>query len=121
MRILFTLFLIACTVSVFAQTGTKTQPTKIQGTWHGSSSGDQITLILNSDGSGEFDGEPIRYSVKDNKFTLTIVEEDETHVYNYSLQGNSLNVSGGDLEEPMTFTRAGTNTESAPQQSKPKF
>jgi hypothetical protein len=92
----------------FAQIGAKAQQGKIQGTWHNNSFGYQMTLILNADGTGEFDGEAIKYTAKDGKFIMTIVAESETNTYNYNLQGNSLTVSGGDLEAPVTFARSGT-------------
>ena len=107
MRALAILFLTFLGLSAGAQIGAKTQQGKIQGLWQNSSFGYQMTLILNADGTGEFDGDAIKYVAKDNKFTMTIVAEAETTIYNYNLQGNSLTISGGDLEEPITFTRKG--------------
>ncbi|HEY3429946.1 MAG TPA: hypothetical protein VGK39_04655, partial [Cyclobacteriaceae bacterium] len=72
-----------------------------------------MTLILNADGTGKFDGDAIKYTAKDGKFTILIVAEAETTIYNYNLQGNSLTVSGGDLEAPVTFARSGTTVEQA--------
>lgn len=111
MRILSTLFLTAITLSVFAQIGAKMQQNKIQGIWQNNSSGMQMTLILNADGTGEFDGEAIKYTTKDNKFNLMVDGGSQTLVYNYNLQGNSLTLSGGDLDTPITFSRNGTATE----------
>ncbi|HEY3429252.1 MAG TPA: hypothetical protein VGK39_01165 [Cyclobacteriaceae bacterium] len=103
-------FSIVITIA-HGQIGAKAQQNKIQGTWLNNSFGYQMTLILNADGSGEFDGEAIKYTTKENKFNMTIVAEQQTISYNYNLQGNSLTVSGGDLEAPVTFTRNGSVTE----------
>lgn len=111
MRALAILFLTFLGLSAGAQIGAKTQQGKIQGLWQNSSFGYQMTLILNADGTGEFDGDAIKYVAKDNKFTMTIVAEAETTIYNYNLQGNSLTISGGDLEGPVTFTRGGSSSE----------
>jgi hypothetical protein len=119
MKILSTPILAFFVISAFAQIGAKTQQSKIHGIWQNNSFGYQMTLILNADGSGEFDGEGIKYTTKENKFNMTIVAEQQTIVYNYNLQGNSLTVSGGDLEAPVTFTRNGSSTETtAPTQNK---
>ena len=107
-RLLFLLSLIICDTS-FSQIGAKVQQGKIQGTWHNNSFGYQMTLILNADGTGEFDGDAIKYTAKDGKFTMIVVAEAETLIYKYTLQENSLTVSGGDLEAPITFTRSGTS------------
>lgn len=101
-----TFLILALTLVIatgIAQHDTKTQQNEIQGTWQNSAFG---TLILNADGSGELDGEAIKYTTKENKFAITIVEEGQTHVYNFTLRGNSLTLSGGDFEEPVTFTRS---------------
>jgi hypothetical protein len=108
MRILPAFFLVAISFSMFAQIGAKTQQNKIHGIWQSNSNGEQMTLILNADGTGEFDGEAIRYTAKDSKLTLNIDSETQALVYNYNLQGNSLTVSGGDLDAPFTFTRKET-------------
>lgn len=111
MKTLCLVFLMLFFIPGFAQIGAKTQQNKIQGTWHNNADGYQMTLILNADGSGEFDGEAIKYIAKDGKFAMTIVAESETLNYSYSLNGNSLTMSGGDLEGPVIFNRAGTATE----------
>ena len=111
MKTLSILVLAILVIPVFAQGDTKAQQNNIQGTWQSNSIEDQTTLKLNADGSGEFDGESIRYTVKDNKFNLTIVAENQTIVYNYTLQENSLTISGGDLDEPVKFSRKGTQVQ----------
>ena len=103
--------LILFTIPAFAQIEAKTQQPKIQGSWQADSNGDRMILKLNSDGSGEFDGEAIKYTTKDNKFILTIVAESQTIVYYFKLQENSLTISGADLDEPIIFSRSETNVQ----------
>jgi hypothetical protein len=88
-----------------AQIGAKVQQQgKIHGLWQNSQFGYQMTLILNADGSGEFDGEMIKFTSQGTK--LSIVQGNQSTVYSYTLQGNSLALSGGDLEGVITFTRS---------------
>jgi hypothetical protein len=111
MRILSVLFFTLFSVSAIAQIGAKAQPGKIQGVWQNDSFGYQMTLLLNADGTGEFDGDAIRYTAKDGKFVMTIVAEAQTTTYTYSLQANALTMSGGDLDAPVTFNRNGSGAE----------
>jgi hypothetical protein len=73
-----------------------------------------MTLILNSTGKGEFDGEDISFTTQANK--LSLVTNGVTTVYTFTLQNNVLTLSGGDLENPVTFTKAGTETQAKPAQ-----
>lgn len=101
-------------ISSSAQIGAKVQQSpKITGLWQNSQFGYQMTLMLNADGSGEFDGEMIRYTTKGSTFSMTVVDQNETTNYTYQLNGNSLTISGGDLDQPVTFTRNGTEQSSA--------
>ena len=106
---------------VSAQIGARIQQQgKIYGVWQNSEQGFQMTLILQENGTGEFDGDAIKFTTQGNK--LSIVQGNETNAYTYTLQGNSLKISGGDLDAPITFTRSGgneqtvSNATSAPQQ-----
>jgi hypothetical protein len=103
--------LTVITLTAFGQIGSKIQQqAKIAGVWQNNQFGHQMTLMLNPDGRGEFDGEQIRYTAKDGKLSLTILAQNETTVYSYALNGNALVVTGGDLEQPITFIKAGTQT-----------
>jgi hypothetical protein len=95
-------------ITLFAQIGAKTQQEKITGIWQNSQFGYQMTLMLNPDGSGEFDGESIKYSTNTNK--LLITQSGHTTTYTFVLQGKSLTLSGGDLDDKVTFTKAGTES-----------
>lgn len=100
----FLSFLILPLISI-AQIGAKTQQGKIQGIWQNNDFGYQMILMLNANGTGEFDGEQISYSTQAN--TLTITQQGMSNNYTFALQGNSLTLSGGDLDAPITFTRNG--------------
>lgn len=92
--------------TLLGQIGAKVQQQgKIYGLWQNSQFGYQMTLMLNEDGSGEFDGEMIKFTTQGEK--LTLIQAGQSTVYNYKLQGNSLTLSGGDLDGTVTFTRNG--------------
>ena len=99
-------------VYVYSQIGAKTQQNKIHGVWQNTSNGQQMTLILNTDGSGEFDGSEIKFTTQTNK--LSIVADGKTTNYTYALQGNSLTISGGDIDGKVVFTRSGATPEASP-------
>lgn len=86
-----------------AQIGAKTQAGKPTGIWVNSQYGYQMTLVLNEDGTGEFDGEAIRYAIAGNR--LSITQSAITTPYTFSVAGNALTLSGGDLDTAITFTR----------------
>jgi len=96
---------------LLGQIGAKVQQQgKIHGLWQNSQFGYQMTLMLNDDGSGEFDGEMIKFTTQGDK--LTLIQAGQSTVYNYKLQGNSLTLSGGDLDGAVTFTRNGGGDQS---------
>jgi len=83
----------------------------VQGLWQNSDFGYQMTLMLNADGTGEFDGESIRYNLQGNRLIMSLGTESIT--YTYALSGNTLNLSGGDLDGTIAFKRNGGNSPSA--------
>ena len=96
----------------------------LTGTWHSSQYGFTMVLVLNANGTGEFDEEPITFRVKGN--TLSVIEDGDVSHYTFALNGASLTLSGGDLDRPMVFARAGTrdtaggaNAESAAAAARP--
>lgn len=101
----FLLYIFLLPLMAGAQIGAKTQQGKIHGIWQNSQFGYQMTLMLNEDGSGEFDGETIRFTYQGTK--LSLVQGGQTTIYSCTLQENSLTLSGGDLDQPVTFTRNG--------------
>lgn len=104
------LFLSVCIAPSFAQIGAKTQASGILGTWQNSDFGYQMTLILSTGGKGEFDGDAIAYVLTGS--TLNVTQDGQTTAYQFVLKDNRLTLSGGDLEQPVTFTRAGATNNS---------
>lgn len=107
-----TIFFILLSACAFAQIGTKVQTSKPQliGKWSNNEFGFAMLLELNSDGSGNFDGERITYT--STASTLSVKQDGETTVYKYLIQNNKLTLSGGDLDAPITFSK-GTNSVSS--------
>ncbi len=77
----------------------------LTGTWHAKEHGFTMILVLRPDGTGTFDDEAIKYKIIGNK--LAITEDGEINNYTFTLKGNSLTLSGGDLDQPMIFERQG--------------
>ncbi len=89
------------------QIGAKMQQQgKVYGLWQNNEFGYQMTLMLNPDGSGEFDGEPIKFT--DKGAVLAIISGGKTTNYTFTIRGNAMTLSGGDLEKPITFARQGS-------------
>ena len=100
------LLLLLISSHSFAQIGAKAQQqSKIYDLWQNSEFGYQMTLMLNPDGTGEFDGEVIKFTTQADK--LSITQAGTTTVYSHKVEGNSLTLSGGDLDKTITFTRNG--------------
>ncbi|HWA33358.1 MAG TPA: hypothetical protein VG737_04485, partial [Cyclobacteriaceae bacterium] len=100
------IFFLCASIATQAQIGARVQQQgKIHGLWQNSEFGYDMTLILNQDGSGEFDGEAIRFTEKGN--ILAIISGDKTTNYTFSLKGDAMTLSGGDLDKPITFSRKG--------------
>lgn len=108
MKSFLTLLFISVAAFVNAQIGAKVQQqSTLVGAWQNSDMGFQMVLLLNPDGTGEFDGEMIRYSTQGNQ--LLVSQQGITNKYNYTIQGAKLTLSGGDLDSPLSFTRVGSN------------
>lgn len=91
-------------ICIYGQIGERTiQKGSIQGLWQNTQFGYQMTLMLNTNGSGEFDGEPITYKTNDGILAITL--NGVTTNYQYKLADNSLTLSGGDLEGVVTFMK----------------
>ncbi|MBK9981473.1 MAG: hypothetical protein IPP15_03440 [Saprospiraceae bacterium] len=100
------LFIIAFNFcgSVEAQIGAKIKEQEgICGTWSNSDFAFQMTLVLNRDGSGEFDGKILKYKVEGNRLIITQAGNDVN--YSFKVQTNSLHLSDGDLEDTILFER----------------
>ncbi|MFZ1677900.1 MAG: fibrobacter succinogenes major paralogous domain-containing protein [Saprospiraceae bacterium] len=90
--------------SVGAQIGAKIkEQEEICGMWSNSDFAFQMTLVLNRDGSGEFDGKALNYKVDGNRLIMTQSDNDVN--YSFIVQSNSLRLSDGDLEDTVLFER----------------
>ena len=107
MRIVpISLLILITSLPLAAQT-----PQGLTGTWQSSQYGFTMVLVLNADGTGEFDEEPIKFRVKGS--TLAVTEDGDVSNYTFALNGATLTLSGGDLDRPMVFQRQGAGA-SAP-------
>lgn len=98
-----------------AQIGAKVKSTAgngLAGVWENNEFGFTMTLLLLESGVGEFDGEQINYSVREN--ILSISSSSGATAYNFVLKSEILTLSGGDLDGPIAFKRRGSEV-SAPQ------
>jgi hypothetical protein len=84
------------------------QTTALVGTWVGKVQGYgvEMKLVLNADGSADFEGIAGRWRVQGSKLLLT--QESETVAYDFRLQGSQLTLAGGDLMAPLALSRAGS-------------
>src|SRR5688572_6436509 len=89
----------------------------LQGTWQAKDGPVVMVLTLDGNGSGTLEGAPFRYTVKGS--TLVVDEGGEVNNYAFSLKGNALTLSGGDLDRPMTFQRQGGAPQAAEKGSAP--
>lgn len=103
-RIMIALAALVCMIALGVSEARVGQNSSLVGTWSGELGGEPFQLILNADGTGQMDG-PIQWQVQGNK--LVISEDDGSTAYNFVLKGSKMTVSGGDLEAPLTLTRAG--------------
>ncbi|MFZ6000791.1 MAG: hypothetical protein ACOYW3_09795 [Bacteroidota bacterium] len=110
-KIWIVIFLAAATGH--AQIGAKAQQSSLAGVWQNSQFNFQMTLLLNADGSGEFDGDAITYTTQGNQLRMT--QNGEVTSYNFVLQGNSLSLSGGDIDGTIVFTRNGQSAAPTPK------
>lgn len=62
-----------------------------------------ITFTLNPDGTGKVDDDAVTYTVTGN--TIKIITGGETAAYTFKIDGDTMTVSGGDLDKPTPFAR----------------
>lgn len=89
----------------------------LTGTWSAVVDGQPLTVTFNAGGAGTVNGAPMQWQTMGN---LLLVEQNgEVATYQVQLQGNNLNVSGGDFASPVTLTR-GAAAAQVPAQSPAK-
>ena len=79
------------------------EPFDITGHWQADTPDGPQVVIVRSDSTASFGEETVRWKIASD--TVFILFGDEWVGYNFLLQGDSLTLSGGDLEEPITLTR----------------
>src|SRR5262245_58146352 len=77
----------------------------MQDTWESKDAAGQttMTLVLGAEGKGSLQGNAITYTVSADK--LTITDQGETIFYKFKLEGDTLTIAGGDLAQPLVFSR----------------
>ena len=75
----------------------------LTGSWNGSIQGAPVSITLDGKGGGQVDGRPIRYQVKGT--TLFVEDQGQIGIYYFEVQGNRLQVIGGQLPGPLALTR----------------
>jgi hypothetical protein len=94
---------------LFAQIGAKVSPTSsssIQGDWLNTDFGFDMKLSLKAGGKGVFDEEAISYTI--NGKQLIIKSQSGNVTYSFNIAVNTLTLSGGDLDQAITFKRSAT-------------
>ncbi len=118
MRLVLMLFAAFAMLQAQAQIGAKArQINQLTGVWQNSQFGYQMTLILNEDGTGEFDGESIRYTTQNSQLVVTQAGQQTGYVY--TLNDHTLTLSGGDIDGSKAFTRSGAQEAAPPNTSPP--
>lgn len=112
-NIMKTIIFLLFTMVGFAQIGQKIPNTKtgLTGTWVNKDFGYDMKLQLSDNGKGIFEDEAITYTVVGSKINMKF--EEETIAYNFKLSGNTLTLSGGDLDNPVSFTKNGSSSSSS--------
>ncbi len=85
----------------------------LHGLWLNTDMGYEMTLLLNPDGTGQLDGQGLKFKAKGGALTV-FYEEGEAMVYAYSLQDDVLTLSGGDIDAPLAFRRGGAAAPKGP-------
>ncbi len=80
---------------------------KIVGVWESKSADGVSMLLINADGSGEFNGKELRWTFSQNILSLKF-QGGTTYMYEAALAANSLVVNSADLLQPIKFTRMGS-------------
>ena len=102
---------IALLITALAATGVGAGrapvPPVLVGTWeHRDADGEVTRVVLNDDGTGKMDDDSITFTATDDAIDIKVDGEVIRYKYVREADGR-ITVSGGDLDEPTTFTRVG--------------
>ena len=81
---------------------------RLDGTWRAKTPDGPQTVIVRADSSASWGDETVRWRIVADSIFLAM--GDEWMVYNFTLVGRRLTLSGGDLEEPILLDRVGPAT-----------
>lgn len=102
--------IVLCFFSIVSYS--QTDKEKFVGKWVSNDVGYEMGLNFKADGSGVIDGDVVRWSV-DKPGILIVEVEGDRQLYNYTFNSTGFRVSGGDLDMPLNFRKAGNSTSSA--------
>ena len=77
----------------------------LSGTWEAQTPDGPQTLIVRPDSTASFGDETVTWRIEAD--TIFILFGDEWVGYHFELAGDTLTLSGGDLEDPVSLTRIG--------------
>jgi hypothetical protein len=86
----------------------QTRAPDLAGTWRVATPEGPKQVVVRPDSSASFGDETVRWRIIAD--TIFIAFGEEWVGYNYTLRGDSLTFSGGDLEEPIALRRLGPAT-----------
>ncbi len=106
MEYLFSTLALLILVSL-AASGQTNDP--LMGTWSARRGTSDFVLVLNQGGSGFLNSLSLRWNVEGS--TLSLATPKGNYRYRFSLSGDSLTLSGSNLKQPLSFTRAKAGAE----------
>lgn len=104
---LFAIFFSLASAAAFAQLGAAVGAKALAGIWEGDVGGTRLTLVLQADGAGEFNGTALKWQSTGSTLTLSMTGYPAT-AYLYALSGSQLTLSGGDLQQALVLVKRGT-------------
>jgi hypothetical protein len=98
---------LACAVSLIvlmSSTARADTPPELLGTWeYTAPGGATLSITLDKDGSAKMDAAPLKYTVQGDK--LSMIDGPTITAYKFTAAGDTLKLSGGDLDREITFHR----------------
>jgi hypothetical protein len=98
------IFIIFCCDHSGAQIANSKHDGVIAGTWVTQDSINQMMLVLDSHGTGQLNGHPIKFTTHHHN-KLHITDASVTTIYTYDLTGSVLKLSGEGLDKPILLQR----------------
>lgn len=114
---LLTLLTLGAATAVPAQADPGGKP-DLTGTWEASTPDGPQTIVVRGDSTASFGEETVRWRIFQD--TIYIQFGDEWVGYNFVLEGDTLTLSGGDLEDPIELTRIGPAPKSSRRAGSPR-